>query len=239
MFWKPLLTAALVLAPAVASFAQEPQGEENPIEALKKILAQMQVAEKLLARMSLEKGSEAEKKITEDLEKLAPDAVSAEEKAVKDLSRMMDDVQKRMSEIVASLQKFLDSAELSESQGQSEMETPEAGKPKEEKGQQKDGAQKDDKLEKMGQKDESKGGASGGEEESPKAGQADKSYTPKKKPEVPVDPARKADGSGRWGTLPPKIFNDIVHPDDFPKPRKYEDLIQKYFEMLSKMSKNE
>ncbi len=235
-----VVIALSLLVPCGFLAAQDPAEEEDPLDALKKILKEMQYAEKLLAKVALEKGSEAARKIEEDLEKIQPKVDGSQEKAVEGLSKQLESVEKRMADIVTAIQKFVENMKFSEGPQKSEMEMPESGKPKESKGEQKKDGKKDDKLEKTGKQDGKKDDAGrGGKEETEKGGQAEQNYANKKPADKPEKPAGKSDGAGRWGTLPAKVFDDIIHPQDFPKPRKYEDLIQKYFEMLSKMSKNE
>jgi hypothetical protein len=235
------------------SSAPAPAQGGNPIDELKEILRLMKLAEQQLATASLEegsdaqkeaidklkksvdsmeKGSEEQKKALEALKKLYEDVEKKEGEAADRLSKQMNNIEERMGDIVKNLDKIIQSVKMSQGQGQSQLDMKNMPKPKQDQPGKPRKEKKDQGLKKMGEQEKS--GKKDGQKEANSKGDAAKKPYEARRPDDKTARHRKAIGRGRWGNLPPKIFGDIVHPEDFVIPRKYEELVKKYFTLLGK-----
>jgi hypothetical protein len=236
------MAAALVLALVGAGLCEEGPNKDNPLEKLKKVLKEMKMAEKLLAQLSLEKGTKAQEEALKELRKLDPEFVKKNEETLKNAAQQIRSAEQRMKKIIDDIDHILQNIKFSKGNSQSQMniKSKDDKSKKGKSGKQKPKPGEADKIKKMRDKAEKKkGGSSGGKTEAnSKGGPADRSYE-NTKPVPKVSPPRKASGAGRWGDLPSKHFRDIIHPEDQKIPQKYDNLVKKYFEMLAKKAKKD
>jgi hypothetical protein len=242
------MAAAFLCAPVLA---QEGGGDEDPIEALKKILGKMEAVEKLLTKARLEEGAAGQAEIQKELEELIKAGKVKQEEVADDLARQLKSVVDRMKDIDLDIDKIIQSVKMSQSQGSSssgmEIKKPDGSKEEQEKKSKREAEEKkllenqgeekkgeEGKDPKDGGKKDSKEGKDGGK---PGSDPAKRPYNAKGG--EPPGGSRRATGDGRWGCLPQKEFQEAMAQGKMQVPEKYRALVGKFWEMLSKKAEEE
>jgi hypothetical protein len=247
-----LLSLVLPVFLCAPLFAQGEGGPEDPIEALKKILAKMETVEKLLAKTRLEEGAAGQAEIEKELEELIKAGKLKQGEVLDDVAKQLKAVVDRMKDIDLEIEKIIQNVQMSQNQGQgsSGMEIKKPGGEKDQDQSKGKREEEQKNLQENNPGEEKKGDPAKGESEEKKEGEkkggdgGKSGNDPAKKPYTapgsePPGGARRAAGEGRWGFLPPKEFQERLAQGKIKVPGKYEALVRKFWEMLSKKAEEE
>ncbi|MHC4777007.1 MAG: hypothetical protein ACYTFG_00370 [Planctomycetota bacterium] len=234
-----LKIAATALFAVLCATATAGDGEKkggSAIEKLKKILKKMETVEQLLAKSQLSDSEKKQAEVIKDLRKKVEEGKLKEGEVLDEIDKQLKVVVKRMKDIDLDIDKIIQTVKMMQGQSQgSGMEWKDnpskAGE--KQKHKRKDKNERDLKeMRKDGQKPkESKGEQDKNSGKDP----AKKPYSAKGS--GPDGAAPRAAGTGRWGSLPLKEFQEALASGKVTVPEKYRALIQKYLAMLAEEGK--